>query len=211
MPDCRSREASENTVIEIRKLDQPSALEAVKCFRSRKRFIRGTKGRDLRLQVLVENIETGQTIPTTALLDSGATGSCVNRAFVDKHRLMVKPLPVKMPVYNADGTLNEGGSVEGYAEVRMMIGEHAERIELAVTNLGKTDIFLGLDWLRYHNPTIDWNESLLVFDRCPDRCGYIPFFDSPEDNGSRERLHPGEQLFMFDWDGYIKGHGHFQI
>ena len=72
-----------------------------------------------------------------------------------------------MPVYNADGTLNVGGSIEGFAEVRLVIGDHAEKIELAVTNLAKFDIFLGLDWLRLHNPNIDWTASTLTFDRCP--------------------------------------------
>ena len=37
----------------------------------------------------------------------------------------------------------------------MIVGDHAEWIELAVTNLGSTDIFLGLDWLHFHNPSID--------------------------------------------------------
>ena len=52
-----------------------------------------------------------------------------------------------MPVYNTDGTLNADSSIEGFVEVRMTIGDHSEKIELAVTNLGKMDIFLGLDWL----------------------------------------------------------------
>ncbi|KAJ3897005.1 hypothetical protein F5879DRAFT_814302, partial [Lentinula edodes] len=53
---------------------------------------------------------------------------------------------------------------------------------MAVTNLGKTDIFLGIDWLRYHNPSIDWKESTLTFERCPDKCGYLPHYESPEDD-----------------------------
>ena len=38
-------------------------------------------------------------------------------------------------------------------------------MEMAVTNLGKTDFFLGLDWLHYHNPNINWEQSTLTFDR----------------------------------------------
>lgn len=151
-------------MLAIRSLDQRNALDAVKSLASRKRFIRGTKGRDLKLLVNIESIESGKSITANALLDSGATGSCVNQEFVNKHQLTIKKLPIRMPVYNADGTLNENGSIEGFVEARMTLGGHLERIELAVTNLGKTDIFLGLDWLRYHNPSVNWQESTLIFD-----------------------------------------------
>lgn len=86
-----------------------------------------------------------------------------------------------MPVYNVDGTLNASGSIKGCVDVRMVIGDHAEKIELAVTNLGNIDIFLGLDWLRFHNPSVDWTESTIIFDQCPNHCGYIPWWSSPEE------------------------------
>ena len=204
MPNSRVREATEQTVMEIRQLGHKHAVEAVKGLKEYKRFIRGTKGRDLKLQVLIEDIGKGTQIISNALLDSGATGSCVNKEFVQKHQLTVRDIPIKMPVYNADGTLNEGGSISGFVEVRMVIGDHAEMINLAVTNLGQTDIFLGLDWLRYHNPSVDWTESTMVFDRCPNKCGYIPYLDSPEHDHVMNRLEEGERVFYFDWDTYVK-------
>ena len=63
-----------------------------------------------------------------------------------------------------------------------MIRDHAEKIKMAVVNLGKTDFSLGLDWMQYHNPNIDWEQSTLTFDRCPNQCGYLPIFESPEDD-----------------------------
>ena len=108
-----------------------------------------------------------------ALLDSGATGSCINKSFVDKHSLTIKKLPIKIPIYNANGTLNNNGSVEGFTEVRMTIGDHSERIELAITNLDSSDIFLGLDWLHLHNLDIEWSLSLLSFNCCPDKCSFV--------------------------------------
>ncbi len=92
-------------------------------------------------------MHTGSEWETSALLDSGATGSCINKEFIKKNGLPIKELPVKLPVYNADRTLNKEGATKGFVEVRMKIGDHAEKIELAVTNLGKTSISLGLDWL----------------------------------------------------------------
>ena len=105
---------------------------------------------------------------------------------------MVKKLPIKILIYNADGTLNNNRSVEGFMEVRMTIGDHSERIELAVTNLGSSNIFLGLEWLRLHNPDIDWTSSLLSFNRCPDTCGYCPWWSSPEEGEVLNRLNEGD-------------------
>ena len=180
LPNSRQQEATDENILAIRKLEVPDAIEAVKSFK-RKKFVRGTKGKDLKFSVTIENIHNGIITEANALLDCGATGSCVNKAFVDKYQLSVKKLPIKMPVYNADGTLNAGGAIEGFTEVKMTIGDHSERIELAVTNLDKINIFLGLDWLRFHNPTIDWTESIVTFDRCPAKCGYIPWWKNPEE------------------------------
>ncbi len=133
-------------------------------------------------------------------------GSCINKEFIEKNGLQIKKLPVKLPVYNADGTLNKGGAIEGFVDFRMKISDHTKRIELAVTNLGKTSIFLALDWLQYHNPTINWTKSMLTFNQCPDCCGYLPKYDSLEDEGKdvEEKLEEGEQLFWMDWDNYHK-------
>ncbi|KAJ3897644.1 hypothetical protein F5879DRAFT_777165, partial [Lentinula edodes] len=70
---------------------------------------------------------------------------------------------------------------------------------------------LGIDWLRYHNPSIDWKESTLTFECCPDKCGYLPHYESPEDDGTEEKLVDGERIFWFDWDGYISDQGHIKV
>ena len=49
---------------------------------------------------------------------------------------------------------------------REQIGDHMEQISFVVTNLGKADVFLGYEWLQYHNPSINWKTLQLVLDRC---------------------------------------------
>ncbi|KIJ11492.1 hypothetical protein PAXINDRAFT_41819, partial [Paxillus involutus ATCC 200175] len=68
-----------------------------------------------------------------------------------------------IPVYNADGTLNQGGLITHYATLRMTIGHHSERITFGVTNLGKSELFLGHEWLKHHNPSINWQTSSVKF------------------------------------------------
>ena len=45
-------------------------------------------------------------------------------------------------------------------------------IDLAITNLGNTDLYLGYEWLIHHNPTVDWVRKTITFENCPDTCGY---------------------------------------
>ena len=41
-----------------------------------------------------------------------------------------------------------------------------------MVKLGNDDIFLGHDWLSHHNPSIDWFQGTLHFDRCPGQCRF---------------------------------------
>ena len=75
---------------------------------------------------------------------------------------------------------------------------HTESIELAVTDLGSTDVFLGHDWLKLHNPSIDWEDGSLAFDHCPDSCGYTPILkhvneDPDKDIELDQTLEPGDR------------------
>ena len=47
---------------------------------------------------------------------------------------------------------------------------HWENIEVAITNTGRHEILLGTDWLKAHNPNIDWGTNKLRFDHCPPQC-----------------------------------------
>jgi hypothetical protein len=47
---------------------------------------------------------------------------------------------------------------------------HRERIMFLVTDTGNHDILLGMDWLKAHNPNIDWAKNVIHMDRCPPLC-----------------------------------------
>ena len=38
------------------------------------------------------------------------------------------------------------------------------------TDIGPEDVIIGLDWLRKHNPEIDWSGETVSFTRCPADC-----------------------------------------
>ncbi len=81
-------------------------------------------------------------INTSALIDSGCTSSAINRTFVEKHNIPTHATAAPITVYNADRSKNSSGQITTFAELCITIGDHAERIDLAVTDLHDQEVFL---------------------------------------------------------------------
>ena len=54
------------------------------------------------------------------------------------------------------------------APLKVEINRYKETLEVAVTDLDGTDIFLGHDWLVKHNPEVNWKNGTIKFMRCPE-------------------------------------------
>ncbi|KAI9070042.1 hypothetical protein FKP32DRAFT_1537725, partial [Trametes sanguinea] len=71
-------------------------------------------------------------------------------------------------------------------------------------------IFIGYEWLRFHNPEIDWRAQTIKFDRCPDQCGYQARMVSPDDDEEpydpSAHLGPGESILAVDLTPRISYH-----
>jgi hypothetical protein len=131
----------------------------------------------MNLPLKLQTLDDGRFLSVKALLDSGSTGSCISKRFVEKNEIPTKQMPRPIPIYNADGTLNKDGTIKEYVKIRMIIQDHVERIQFAVSNIGESDVFIGHEWLKKHNPEVDWRKSALFFTRCPDECGHITTLD----------------------------------
>jgi transposase InsO family protein len=205
----RQPEATEEVLLELNQLSLEDAAGAIQELRSPKRFIRGN-GNSLTVGVDLTALDDQRQFSLKALVDSGCTGSSIDSGFVRAKGLNAQPLPRPIPVYNADGTLNKGGSITHFVTLQMTIGKHSERITFGVTDLGKSDLFLGHEWLQYHNPSVDWQTGLLKFNRCPKRCrwSYLPL--EPEDEEDPEVVEgfpsgdvdEGDRVFALDFHGY---------
>ena len=93
-----------------------------------------------------------ETLDIITLLDSGCTRTTIDERFAKEKGLKMYKLPVPIPIYNADGSINSAGSIREFAIVKMRIRDHSEQIVMAMSNLSTHPIFLGYDWLRQHNP-----------------------------------------------------------
>jgi hypothetical protein len=55
------------------------------------------------------------------------------------------------------------GDITGYVDLEMKLGDHKELMR----------IFIGHDWLKKHNPDINWESGEVTMSRCPRKaCGY---------------------------------------
>ena len=73
-------------------------------------------------------------------------------------------------VLNVDGTRNQEGDMTHYVLLTVSVGKHAEKLWCAVTCLGKVPLILGHDWLKKHNPDIDWMTGDIKLSHCPPEC-----------------------------------------
>ena len=113
-------------------------------------------------------MKNGKKLKIKALVDSRCTYTRIDKQLVKKKRIQTKPFNFLFEVFNADGMKN--GEVTKVAPLEIKINGHKETLEVAVTDLDGTDIFLGHDWLVKHNPEVDWKNGTIKFTRCLGSC-----------------------------------------
>ncbi len=188
----RLGELSDELLEELR-TGRQTAIERLYEIRKPIRYIRGASG-DFSIPVTIEPVSSLKTLTTKALIDSGCTGSSINQAYIEKHNLDTKKALIPIPVYNADGTRNQGGDITEFIELSMTISEHRERIDLVVMNLGKKDIYLGHDWLKRHNPSVNWECGTIIFGCCDCMGKRLVLPDADPDNRWDEELKEGDTI-----------------
>jgi len=107
-----------------------------------------TQGTSLLLPVEIGTMDTNELHSVKALLDSGATGSFIDRDFVRSKGMNTRTLSHNIPVFNVDGSPNEAGQISEVVDVVLRYKTHSERMFLAVSGLGKQSLILGYDWLK---------------------------------------------------------------
>ena len=101
-------------------------------------------------------------------MNSGYTYTEINKQLVKNKKIKTKPIDIAFEVFNANKTKN--GEVTQFMPLKMEINRYKEQIDVVVTDLNGTDIFLGYDWLVKHNSEVNWNIGTIQFTRCPKNC-----------------------------------------
>ena len=118
---------------------------------------------------LIEPSHTLKAVDTCALIDSGASISCLDWGFVRKHSLPTTLLQKPIYARNADNSINSKGVIRFTSTLFLNIEGIARKITFHVITLGNENIILGLPWLKDVNPTIDWNQRTLSIDESLDQ------------------------------------------
>jgi hypothetical protein len=97
----------------------------------------------LDIVVEIETTDTSVKRCTKSLVNCGATGLFMDTEWAHANNVTTRALTRPIPVYNVDGTPNEGGAIREIADVILRYNGHAERTQFAITQLGKQSMILG--------------------------------------------------------------------
>jgi len=128
------------------------------------------RGTSLLLPVEIGTTDTSELHSVKALLDSGATRSFIDRDFVCSKGINTWTLSRNIPVFNVDGSPNEAGQISEVVDVLLRYKTHSKKMLLAISGLGKQSLILGYNWLKDHNPKVDWEKGEIEMTRCLLRC-----------------------------------------
>ena len=78
-----------------------------------------------------------------------------------------RTLSWNISVFNVNGSPNEARQITEVVDIVLHYKTYSERMLLAVSGLGKQSLILGYDWLKDHNPKIDWEKGEVKITCCP--------------------------------------------
>jgi len=104
------------------------------------------------------------------LLDNGVTESVISSEFAKKQEFKLKKMERLIYVRNIDSSSNKKGPIEHMVDINIYYQGHREKTEIDVIRGQKLSIILGISWLAYYNPEIDWKTGEVKIMRCPEEC-----------------------------------------
>jgi len=124
------------------------------------------RGTFLLLPVEIRTTDTSKLYSVKALLDSRATGSFIDKDFVRLKGINTQTLSCNILVFNVDSSPNEAGQISEVVDVLLHYKTHSKRMLLAVSGLRKQSLILGYNWLKDHNPKVDWEKGEVEMTCC---------------------------------------------
>ena len=91
--------------------------------------------------------------------------------FAKKQGFKLKRLERLIHVRNIDGSLNKEKPIEYTVEVNIYYQGYRERLEIDMIGEQKWTVILGMPWLAYYNPEINWKTEEVKMTRCSEKCG----------------------------------------
>jgi len=123
---------------------------------------------------------------TKALIDSGARGVFMNEEWAQSQGLPITNRPFVLPIKGANSRTM--GMSTKQTRVTLRVGVYTKDITFDLAQLGH-NVILGLPWLKFHNPHIDWETERITFvsPRCLTQCLPQPIDVFPMKTSSGEQ------------------------
>jgi hypothetical protein len=102
-----------------------------------------------------------------ALLDSGATENFMELKYAEWLQLPIKRLPEPRRLLNVDGTLNKGGTLQYYTDLKVQTGTQYVALRFFLSELGENKMILGYPWFAAVQPNIDWKRGWIDHTQLP--------------------------------------------
>ena len=111
-------------------------------------------------------------IDTRAMLDSGASCCFIHPRFVKEHNLPTIQKKRGVHLCTINNSDIKSGLITHEVHLQVVIENHSETLVFSVTNIGDDNLILGINWLRHHNPSVDWSLSTISFNSsfCKQSC-----------------------------------------
>ncbi|KAB5587599.1 Transposon Tf2-1 polyprotein [Ceratobasidium theobromae] len=105
-------------------------------------------------------------INTFAFLDSGMTCSHISKDFIQVHSIPSQHLDDPQIIHMIDGCPLLSGALTHKVSTSLSIANsHFKHLLLGVVSM-PYPVLLSLNWLKTHNPTIDWDKGMITLTCC---------------------------------------------
>lgn len=107
-----------------------------------------------------------------AMLDSGASSLFISPRIIQRYQLMTQKLTCPIHIHNIDQTPNVMGFITESVIVLLWltIQKHSTNETFLIAKLGNNNAMIGIDWIKRHNPKVNWKTGTLDFTRCLPWC-----------------------------------------
>ena len=102
----------------------PAILPEHPNFQYARKTFSSNKENSVLVNIGLKTLDTHNSINIDSLLDCGASGLFIDKQFIELNDITTRKLPRPIPIYNVDGTLNEGGTIK---EAVDLIVSHGNR------------------------------------------------------------------------------------
>ena len=132
-----------------------------------------TSNRTMRLPIKLQGLK--QTVDTTALINSGATGNFLDPRLLPKGTFKLTRVANPITAYNIDGTPNNKGTIKWITTASFSTGTFHDTIRFMIVHLSRPQIILSMPWLQKWNPKINWKTFSLKLGNTDDLSPNIDF------------------------------------